>query len=70
MSNWNADPSSATWYGEVLFVRNGVTDYNYAYSSDTDKPDAEDIPVPEGWHIVETFVATVSPEDYLRCGRE
>jgi hypothetical protein len=69
MSNWNSDPSSALWYGEVLFTKDGAKDYNYAYSADTERPDPYDIPVPEGWVIQHTLVAEVIPEEYLRCGR-
>lgn len=32
--NWNAKPSEAVWYGEVVFEIGGETESNYGYCSD------------------------------------
>ncbi len=35
MSDWNASPIDATWYGEIVFENeHGETEYNYGYCSD------------------------------------
>lgn len=68
MSNWNALPWDALWYGEVIIARENESDYNYAYSMDTEEPDPRDIPVPDGWAIVDSSVVpaymlpTMGPE--------
>lgn len=56
MSNWNALPMDALWYGEVIFDVDGDTDYNYAYSMDTFEPDPRDIPVPDGSTVLDSKV--------------
>lgn len=56
MSNWNALPMDALWYGELVFTVDGESDYNYAYSMDTFEPDPLDIAVPHGAEILESKV--------------
>lgn len=51
--SWDANPSDALWYGEVIFSLDGETDYNYGYSADPEPPDIEEIPMPDGAEVIE-----------------
>jgi hypothetical protein len=57
MTNWNAAPQTARWYGEVIFEgTDGNTDYNYGYSDAEYEPESDEISelAPEGALIIET----------------
>ncbi len=59
MSDWNALPVDALWYGEIIFQHEDRTDYNYGYSADMIEPDPLDIPIPEGSTVIDTTVTPV-----------
>lgn len=56
---WDAKPSDARWYGEVVFSVDGETDYNSGYSADPEPPEVEEIPMPDGAKIIESGVHPV-----------
>lgn len=54
MSYWDAAPSVARWYGEVIFAGpDGETDYNYGYSAEVLAPDLSEL-LPEGCELLES----------------
>lgn len=54
---WNAAPSAALWYGEVIYsLDDGDTNYSYGYSSHPEPDDPRKHLVPEGAELVEYSV--------------
>jgi len=53
VATWDAEPSKALWYGEVIGSMPGKDiDYLYGYSASVDQPDELEL-APDGWEIEE-----------------
>jgi hypothetical protein len=62
VTDWDATPSTARWYGEVIVGKEGEdTDYQYGYSNDED-PNVHDL-VPEGWELLEEKLNEIRPPE-------
>ena len=57
-STWHARPSDGKWFCEVVFGKEGETDYNSGYSASVEQPDLDSVwdLVPEGYTILECSV--------------